>query len=477
MLKTRTFVALALMALVGAATAYKLTRTDPHSSTGVATSSPLPAMKKEQIDELSIEEKGKPTVTLKKDGAEWKMVEPVADRADQHSVDEAVENLAALKLKDVIAESPNSYEKVGVKDDDVVKVTPKSAGKPLTVLLLGKTSNVRVGDDPKVWSTGNLKRYVLVRDTKMWRDREIVKYEMDKLDKLECDYDGDVKVAAHREPPAAPASSDPSKPAPYAGPDKWSLVLGADKIGGAVDENVALNMSSSMARLEASDFVPEDAKPDVTGLDHPRVTVIVTLKDGSTKTVQIGKEEGQDVYVKRPDSPRVWKIHKYEADRIPMSASSWRDKTVMKLDPRDVTKLDVVKGTDHTVIERVDDKTFKGTTPAGLELDQQKIGSWVGALANITATKVVETPDPKTDGFDKPTAIVTVFKKDGTAIKVTIGAKKETSYFVRVGDSPTELMVTENLLSGVNKGTNEFRKSPPPAPAGSSAASAPAPKK
>src|SRR6266545_3844483 len=104
MLRNRTLVALALLVLVGGATLWKVTRPDPHART--KDSSQTLSIKKDDIDELEIAESGKPALQLKKEGSEWKLVQPTADRADQKAVDEALKALSELKLRDVIAESP-----------------------------------------------------------------------------------------------------------------------------------------------------------------------------------------------------------------------------------------------------------------------------------------------------------------------------------------------------------------------------------
>src|SRR6188474_1656080 len=116
MLKSRTFLALGLLVVVAGATAYQVTRKNPHVRDSQAASSPL-TLQKADIDELEIAEPGKPALVLKNEGGVWKLTQPVADKADQKAVDQAVGALAELKLRDVIAESPDSYEKVGVKDD------------------------------------------------------------------------------------------------------------------------------------------------------------------------------------------------------------------------------------------------------------------------------------------------------------------------------------------------------------------------
>src|SRR5262249_39389407 len=155
----------------------------------------------------------------------------------------------------------------------------------------------------KVWSTANLKRWLLVKEPRMWRDRSVLEIPADKLDHVELEY-ANAKVIARKEAPASQPASDASAPKPPQPPEQWIVTEGQDKIGGPVDDGVAANLASTLARLEAEDIV-DLAKPDAeNGLDHPRVSVTATLKDGATKTLLIGKDSGPSTFAMLKDNPR-----------------------------------------------------------------------------------------------------------------------------------------------------------------------------
>src|SRR5262249_16880643 len=148
---------------------------------------------------------------------------------------------------------------------------------------------------------------------------------------------------------------------------------------------------------------PDDLTADKSGLDKPRMTIVATAKDGASKSLVVGKDDGQSTWVKLADGPRVWKIHKYEVDRFPSSPVQWRDKAILKLDPATVTTVEIMKEKDKTVLERVDDKTFKVTTPAGFtDLDQPRVQGLVRQISTLRASRIVEGADPKAVGMDKP---------------------------------------------------------------------------
>jgi hypothetical protein len=458
MFKGRTYLAIGLLVVVGGVTAWKLTRTSPYEHKNDKAASPLPPLKKDDIDELEITDAGKPPVVLKKDGAEWKVTAPVADRADQKAVEQAVDALAGLSLRDVIAEKQESWDKVGLKESDTTKVVPKKAGTALATIQVGKTGNVRLGDSPEVWSTSGLRRFALVKDVKMWRDRSILSFAQDKLDTIEVAYADGVKVAVKREQPTAPPAAPDAGPPPPPPPAKWVLVDGKDKIGGALDETLALNLSASLARLEASDFPTDAAK---AGLDKPRMTVTVTLTDKTQKQLLVGADDGQDTYVKLVGGDRVWKTHKYDADRIPSSPANWRDKTLVRIPRADVAKLELAKGTDKVLLERVDDKSFRGVVPADLgPIDQTRVTAVLATLEVLRANRVIDQPDPKT--FATPVVTVTVTKKDGKTFKLLVGKKdaKLPEYPVQVAGEKDVYGVAEYVIANYLKSPSEFKKKP-----------------
>jgi uncharacterized protein DUF4340 len=476
MLKTRTLLALAVLVVAAGAAVYKVTRKNPYSQAAGANS-PYPTFTKagpNAPDELEIDEPGKPQIVVKKEGAEWKTVKPAADRADQHNVEAALDTLTQLKLRDVIAEQPTSYDKVGTKDDEVVKVIPRKAGKPLVTLLVGKTTNVRLENDPRVWTTSGLRRWDLVREPKMWRDRDIAKVETAKLDRVELVYADGAKLVVKREPPAPPASqpassaADPSAPPPPApdATDKWTLLEGSDRVGGKMDPNIAVNLAAALSRVEADDFVP-DPKPEATGFDHPRATVTAFLKDGGNQVALVlGKTEGDSTYIKRGDGDRVWKIHNYDADRLAMSPPQWRDKTLLTIAPNDVSRIEIVKGSDHLVLERADkDKPWRATTPKDFgDVDGTKVNPMLSTASQLVAAKVVETPDAKAHGLDKPQGQVTFSKKaaDGTFTtlgSISFGGKvNDNEYYIRLGDKGDEYTLPSYQTGQLLKAPAELKK-------------------
>jgi hypothetical protein len=464
MFRTRTLIAIGFLVIVGGFAAWKLTRPDPNVRQAGAASAGVPTWplagekdKKPEVDELEIAEPNKPAVQLKKEAAGWRLVQPVADNADQKMVDGALATLAELRLKDVIAESPESYEAVGVKDEDVVKVTAKKGGQVLATLLVGKTTNVRLPDGPKVYSTSGLRRASLVRETKLWRDRALLALERDQVDTLGFDFDGGAKLALKRIAAPEPAPGPDGKPQPK-GQDKWEIVAGKELVGGPLDEQVPAGIMSILARVDAND-VADGANAADVGLAPPRVTVTVGLKDGSKKVILVGKIEGEDGYIVLPekDPAKIWKVRKFSVENLSKAPLQWRDKQLAKIDPKDVVKIEIAKGADKTVLTS-DGKAWTAVTPAGLEIDQARVSSAVAGLQNFKAASIVEKPAEPEIGLAKPAGTVTVTTKDGKVVTVTIGALKDKAYYLKVNGRSEVFTMGDFGVNRIFKAPTDFKK-------------------
>jgi hypothetical protein len=470
MFKTRTIVAVGVFVVALVAVVISRSKKDPHlRSATAAGQSPAGAPAKlvtADVDELQIASPGKPKVTLKKDGTTWKMTEPAADAADQPSVEQALKTLAEVEWKDVIAESKDSYERLQIRDEDVILVTPMKKGVPLETLAIGKSGHVRVGDAPQVWSVGKMNRFAFEKDAKMWRNREIVRFEKDQVDSIEATVDGQKLVVKRIAPPPPAAAPDGGPPAAPAEPEHYTLVDGQAAVGGALDESVPVSILGSLGHLDIAEFA-DDATPESAGLTAPRAHLEVVLQGGTKKAIDIGKEDGEYAFA-RVDG-RIFKLRKSTADGLVRPPLQWRDKQLVKLNPAEVTKLDILKGTDHTVLEKSGD-AWKASEPKDLaDFDPSRAQSEASAFANLRGAQIsaLGAKDAKT-GLAKPTGVVKVWTKGGapTAI-VTVGALDGKAYYVQASGRPEVFTVPDAAVNRWLKTPADFKKpaggdGPPP---------------
>jgi hypothetical protein len=172
------------------------------------------------------------------------------------------------------------------------------------------------------------------------------------------------------------------------------------------------------------------------GLEPAKLTVTATVK-GKPYAVLIGVTEGDDTFVKTPDSPTVYSLKKYLVERIAHRPVDYRDKTVVKAKEADLAEIDIQKGADTVVLVREGEK-WKLKAGGG---DEAKLKPVATAFENLEGSSFAEEKDPQKTGLAKPTGTVTVVKKDKTRTVLKIGAVAKDDYFLQRVGSPDVLLV------------------------------------
>jgi hypothetical protein len=487
-MEKRTWIAVALLVAVGAAVAVAKTRKNPHARDlgkpgGAAAGAPA-ALDTSAVDELDIVDAQKPAVTLKKQGDAWRVTAPVDDAADQAAIDQALKTLSEVTWKTVIAESADSHDKLQVKDDQVVKVAAKKAGQPLLTLWIGKTGKVRVNGEARVWDVGKLNRFAFIKDTKLWRKRELLRLEKKDVTRIEIVTQapgtaGKPPVTqtlaithAQEQPPAPTLPANPGAPPPPPPPakDTFAIAAGAELVGGGLDENLANQVLSSLARLDIADFA-DDAKPESTGLAAPRAVITVIKADGSRQAVELGDEKDGLVYARIAGTPRIFKLQKGVADNFARRPAEWRDKTIVSIEGKDVARVSVDVAGDKPeklVFER-DGDTWKATTPKDLpDFEPNKAQGLAAGFAHLRAAGIAQlSPEDAKAAFAKPQGSITIARKDGSSITLVVGAQAkgaDQQVYVQVKGKPEIFLVAEYNAKRWLAGAADYKKAGPPPP-------------
>lgn len=421
MLQTRTLAALAFVVVAGAAAWWQLSRPDEHIETAPPRG-PLPEFSAADIDAIDIRspEEGK-TVSLAKDGDGWKVTAPVEDRADAAAVDRAIEQLAGARIADrPSATSKESWDKLQVGDGDVLTVTLSSSGTPIATLHIGKTGRfVRIGDAPEVYALRGVSRAMLERGVAQWRDRTVLKFDRDKVATVTA-VDATGKAVARRSAPSAAAGGDAGPP-PSSDSETWTLEEGAPIVG-TFDPAVPKTIVSRLYHLIATDFADGVSKA-AAGLDHPALTLTVTLDDGTAHTLLVGgKADDTHVYIGRPDSDRVWTLLSSSADSFAKGPVQWRDRTIAKLPAADVAAMDVRHG-DFRIVARRSGDGWTVAQPKGVQIDKGKLDSLAGAMASLVGAKIATDVPPR--AFARPVAVARFTDEQGHTIEISLAAKRE----------------------------------------------------
>lgn len=289
-------------------------------------------VKSEDVSKVSITGVDGKRLTLVKNGADWRMTEPMDAKADTFAVDDLLRQLTSLQSRGQL--KPDQKASVGLdKPKFVVEIT---AG--------GKTTKLSVGDENKIGDS----LYVLVNDQ---QDPQIVATAVyDQLNKQPTDYRSkkltDLAFGQTNDIKELSITQNGKTMRLEKQGSDWQIVepkkMPAD--GAAVS-----SVLSAIADLNASDFVSSPSAPATYGLAKPTLTVTYSTAAPTTMPATTKPTGGHEIAFGRfatieqnavyasVDGGPIATVTTSSEDSFKKTALDLRDKKVVDIDPAHVT--------------------------------------------------------------------------------------------------------------------------------------------
>jgi hypothetical protein len=369
----------------------------------------------DKVNELKVRSSSGETSTLKRGKDGWQLIEPIAAKVDDGEVSGITSNLSSAEIQSVVDEAPKNLNTYGL-DKPRVEVAFKTAGdKDYRRLRVG--TKTPTGGDLYAQRSGD-KRVFLIpsyvensfdRKPFDFRDKKILAFDRDKVDRLEITHD-DVKLELAK-----------------AGQD-WNITapLQARADSGSVESIVTRLQSAQMKSLPAEHAT--DLKQ--YGLDKPVATATVGL--GSTRaTLAFGKktQEG-DVYARDVTRPAVVTVAADLLTDIQKNVPDLRRKDIFEFRSFNAKRIEVNRGTETLAFEKVKGtgkdaaEKWRRLSPTAGDVDKAKMETFLSNLSGLRAQSFADEKTPT--GLASPAVTVTA-KFDETN-------KEERVRFGRVGN-------------------------------------------
>jgi hypothetical protein len=270
------------------------------------------------------------TVTLKKTGEEWKLAAPIEAVTNQANVKSLLDNLKSISVTERIDQSKSTYDKYKVSDEKAVHAIFYEGDKAKYDLYFGENGSrgqmTRFAGKDGVYAVKGYSSYLFTRDVKGWRDMTLMKFEEDKVARVDIENEngtfsfervaGDKKDDAKKDDAKKDdAKKDDAKKddAKWKGKFKKAKGPAAEAIK-KFDAAKVDDMLRAYKALNATDFTRDKSAAD-TGLDKPIATLTFTLTDGAKRQIKVGKtSEGSSRWVQTNDSTETWSISSWAAD-------------------------------------------------------------------------------------------------------------------------------------------------------------------
>ena len=249
---------------------------------------------RDKVDGVEVSAGGK-TVQLTKDGADWKITQPLQVRADYGAVEGLVGKLQTTAIKSIVADSASAADlkKYGF-DKPTAKVDLKLGSASATLLLGGtaedKTVYARDASKPAVVTVESALADDLKKGADEFRRKDVFEFRAYNANRVELTRNGQT------------LAFEKVKGSGNDAVDKWRRV---SPTAGDADKDKIEALLSRLSGMRATSFVDASAK---TGLNMPALTVFAKFEDGKKEErVTFGKV-ANDVYAARPGEPGAAKV-------------------------------------------------------------------------------------------------------------------------------------------------------------------------
>ena len=363
------------------------------------------------IDEVTIRSESGDRTTIRRNGTDWQIVQPIAAQVDAAEVSGITSNLSSVEIQRVIDESPADLKEFGLAEPRI-QVTFKAGGKDQTLQIGRKTPAgtdlyAKLGDQKKVFLIASFLDATFNRSTFDLRDKTVLKVEAAKVDSVEV-------VTSTRTLKFAKKDGEWNIEQPVA--------TRADF--GAVEGLVGTINSAQMKSIAATDAT--DLKP--YGLDTPVATVRIGI-GSSQAALAIGASSGQGaVYAKDLSRPAVFTIES--------------------------TLLVAFEKTKIKDKDGKDDEKWTQVAPAARDVDSAKVEALLSVATSARAMGFV-TGSTKTN-LDKPELTVAIRFDQGKVDRVSFSRSGADGYAQRAG-SPGAATVETATIDNIIKTLEEIK--------------------
>jgi len=249
---------------------------------------------REKVDGIDVTSSGK-TLTVAKDGGDWKITKPVQTKADFGSVEGLVGRLQSVQMKSIVADNPPAADLKKYGLDKPEATVNLSAGSTRATLLIGgkaedNTIYARDASRPAVVTVESALLDDLKKSADDYRRKDVFEFRPFNANRIEMTRNDQTVVLERVKGQGENA------------PDTWRRVTPSAK---DVERDKSDSLLSKLSNIRAASFVESTAK---TGLDKPALTVSVKFDDGKKEEKVTFGQAGSDVYVSRPGEPGAAKI-------------------------------------------------------------------------------------------------------------------------------------------------------------------------
>jgi hypothetical protein len=439
-MKKSTLIIFLLAILAGAAAYYFDWKRGEKDSAKAATDSTKLAftLQPDEIQSLTIsypaDPKSQPVTFERRDGA-WQITQPLQTGADAPAIDGIVQGLVAARIEQTEPGAPDRLKVYGLDPADVALDFQLKNGAKHSVKLGKKdftgSSVYAVLDQGK--NVSLVPESLLVSSDKplqVLRDHSVLHIDTNDLRSFDLKNAGGEVIAAKET-------------------TGWNLIKPS---AGAADSDAinALLAAISTAKLVSIESETADNLAKY-GLANPAITVTAGDSKGKTATLLIGKKEGEEYFARDTSRPTIFRVNQDLVKKLAVGYPDLRDKKIVRLDPEDITHVEIHDANGTIICSRKDDADWVFDEPADQKGKSASLEKLFSTIGDARTDQIIDHPAPDIVArLAKPAFDVTFTTKDGKKLNVAISKESGDFVYARNSAAPTVYKLKKQILDTLN---------------------------
>jgi hypothetical protein len=351
---------------------------------------------------------------LQKQADHWQIVKPL--RADDQKVNDLIAQITTSRIAQFVADDAGDLHPYGLTEPRGTVTIFTADDKQGQILQIGgmpekEKDQVYVRFAPRkfVYTLPNKIETILNTRPNDLRDRHLVRFDQNQLDRITIDAPGKTKTVLARKD------------------QNWTIVNRNNRPANAAEARRLIDL---LAGEQVTNFVA-DVASDLPkyGLDKPQLTVTLSSfaseNTAETKagehplaTIAFGKIDGENIFARVGEEPFVVAVDRSTLDNIFAEPLQWQELTIFKFKPEQIHRLSLFSDHEQSLI-RGPNNQWQWVTENG-PINTVTVQSLVNTLASLHAVRWMTIVPPAT--FDKPQLVVnfTTSPDDKAQHKLTI---------------------------------------------------------
>ena len=402
---------------------------------------------------------------LQKQGDHWQIVKPLRARADDQKVNDLIAQITTSRIAQFVADDAGDLHPYGLTEPRGTVTIFTADDKQGQILQIGGVPEkekdqvyVRFAPRKFVYTLPNKIETILSTRPNDLRDRHLVRFDQNQLDRITIDVPGKTKTVLARKD------------------QNWTIVNRNNRPANAAEARRLIDL---LAGEQVTNFVA-DVASDLPkyGLDKPQLTVTLSSfaseNTAETKagehplaTIAFGKIDGENIFARVGEEPFVVAVHRSTLDNIFADPLQWQDLTIFKFKPEQIHRFALFTDHEQSLI-RGPNNQWEWVTGNG-PINTVAVQSLVNTLASLHAVCWLANVPPA--AFDKPqlVATFTTSADDKAQHKVTIsGPSADETSMARTDEHEGTFVISSSDLSALR---GALVQPPFPSPAASASPS------